>query len=231
MKRKADQFEIFATKTPVDRDALNLFVIKGYPAASSCPLPIALGKDPVVRPNISRFPKILSQTTVVLLVPVSIAAILLQRTPQTTTALVKVLAVFVADLSARLAASVLAALFEARVQVGADDAFVELRAANVLHTVKGVLVGKVFDKAEAAGGLVEAVQAHDQALDLAALAEELVDLLLGGEEGEVADVEGGGVCQRVLGGLLGFVVGRFTVVLVIVASVAVMAAAFVELQG
>jgi hypothetical protein len=36
---------------------------------------------------------------------------------------------------------------------------------------------------------VEAVEAHDQALDAAALAEELVDLLFGRVEGEVADVE------------------------------------------
>ena len=53
----------------------------------------------------------------------------------------------------------------------------------------------VLDKAEAAGRLVEAVQAHDQALDAAAFAEELVDLLLGRVEGEVADVEGCGVLQ------------------------------------
>lgn len=47
----------------------------------------------------------------------------------------------------------------------------------------------VLDKAEAAGRLVEAVQAHDQALDAAALAEQLVNLFLRGVEGEVADVE------------------------------------------
>jgi hypothetical protein len=57
----------------------------------------------------------------------------------------------------------------------------------------------VLDKAEAAGRLVEAVEAHDQALDAAALAEELVDLLFGGVEGEVADVEGCGVLELVDG--------------------------------
>ena len=55
----------------------------------------------------------------------------------------------------------------------------------------------VFDEAEAAGGLLEAIQAHDEALDLTTLGEELVDLLLGGVEGEVADVEGGGVGELV----------------------------------
>lgn len=57
----------------------------------------------------------------------------------------------------------------------------------------------VLDEAEAAGGFVEAVQAHDQALDAAALAEELVDLLLGRVEGEVADVERCGVLELVDG--------------------------------
>jgi len=46
---------------------------------------------------------------------------------------------------------------------------------------------------------MEAVEAHDQALDAAALAEELVDLLLGRVEGEVADVEGCGVLELVDG--------------------------------
>ena len=53
----------------------------------------------------------------------------------------------------------------------------------------------VLDEAEAAGRLVEAVQPHDQPLDAAALAEELVDLLLRRVEGQVADVEGRGVLQ------------------------------------
>lgn len=60
-------------------------------------------------------------------------------------------------------------------------------------------MGVVLDEAEAARGLLEAIKAHDEALDLAALAEELVDLLLGGVEGEVADVERGGVFELVFG--------------------------------
>jgi hypothetical protein len=58
---------------------------------------------------------------------------------------------------------------------------------------------------------LEAVEAHDEALDLAALAEELVDLLLGGVEGEVADVEGAGVLELVFGLRGGFAVERLVV--------------------
>ena len=68
-------------------------------------------------------------------------------------------------------------------------------------------MGVVFDEAEAAWGLVEAVEAHDEAFDFAAFGEELVDLLFccvegaafegvlagggrGGEgDGQVANVE------------------------------------------
>ena len=46
---------------------------------------------------------------------------------------------------------------------------------------------------------MEAVQAHDQALDAAAFAEELVDLLLGRVEGEVADVQRRRVFELVFG--------------------------------
>lgn len=70
----------------------------------------------------------------------------------------------------------------------------------------------VLDEAEATGRLLEAVEAHDEALDLAALAEELVDLLLGGVEGEVADVEGCGVLELVFG------FGRFGAVELVVAG-------------
>lgn len=60
-------------------------------------------------------------------------------------------------------------------------------------------MGVVFDKAETAGGLLETVKTHDQALDLAALGEELVDLFFGRVEGEVADVEGSCVLEFVFG--------------------------------
>ena len=117
-----------------------------------------------------------------------------------TAALVKVLTILVSNLTTRLASAVLPSLLKARVQVGADDALVQLGASNVLHAVEGVLVGVVLDEAEAAGRLVEPVQPHDEPLDLSALAKELVDLLLGCVERKVADVEGGGILERV-GGL------------------------------
>lgn len=61
----------------------------------------------------------------------------------------------------------------------------------------------VLDEAEAAGRLSEAIEAHDEALDLANLAEELVDLLFCGVEGTVRGVSGGargewaGLCDGV----------------------------------
>ena len=82
---------------------------------------------------------------------------------------IKLLTVLVSDLTTALSTTVLSALVEALVKIGTDDALVELCAANVLQAVESVLVGVVLDKAETARGLLEAVQAHDQALDFAAL--------------------------------------------------------------
>ncbi len=65
---------------------------------------------------------------------------------------------------------ILPAFLEARVQVGSDDALIQLGAANVLHAVQRVLMRVVFDEAESARRLVEAVEAHYQPLDLAASA-------------------------------------------------------------
>lgn len=59
-------------------------------------------------------------------------------------------------------------------------------------------MGVILDEAESAGRLVEPVEAHDEPLDFAALGEELVDLLLGRVEGEVADVQRRGVFQGVV---------------------------------
>lgn len=63
-------------------------------------------------------------------------------------------------------------------------------------------MGKVFDEAKATGRLVESVQSHDQPLDLAALAKQLVDLFLGREERQVANVEGSRIGERVFRRLL-----------------------------
>jgi hypothetical protein len=125
--------------------------------------------------------------------------VLVDGAPVATPARVILGPVLIAHLPAALAPSILPSLRKALVQVRANDALVQLRAANVLHAVQRILVCVVLDEAEAARCLLEAVQAHDQALDLAALGEELVDLLLGGVEGEVADVERGRVAQLVFG--------------------------------
>jgi hypothetical protein len=107
--------------------------------------------------------------------------------------------VLIPNLPTTLTPSILPALGKALVQIRADNALIELGAANVLHAVERVLVCVVLDKAEATGRLLEAVQPHDEALDLTAFAEELVYLLLGRVEGEVADVEGRGVFELVFG--------------------------------
>ena len=107
--------------------------------------------------------------------------------------------VLVSNLSTTLAPTILPALGEALIQIRANNALVQLGAANVLHAVERILVGVVLDEAEAARRLLEAVEAHDEALNLAALAEELVYLLLGGVEGEIADVESGCVLELIFG--------------------------------
>lgn len=105
--------------------------------------------------------------------------------------------VFIAHLPARLATTVLSALSKSFIEIRPDNALVQLGAANVLHAVERILVRVVLDEAESTGRLLEAVEAHYQALDFAALGEEFVDLLLGGVEGEVADVEGCGVFELI----------------------------------
>jgi hypothetical protein len=119
--------------------------------------------------------------------------------------------VLIPHLPTALTTAILPALREALVQIRPNDALIELRSANVLHAVERVLVCVVLDEAEAAGRLLEAVKPHDEALDLAAFAEQLVYLLLGRVEGEVADVERGCVFELVFG------LGRRLAVLVVVA--------------
>lgn len=164
------------------------------------------------------------------LLPQSIPPIrILQRPAQPASALIKVLAVLVSDLPTRATPAVLPAFLEAWVQVGADDALVQLGAADVLEAVERVLVGKVLDEAEAARGLVEPIQPHYESLDLAALAEQLVHLLLGREEREVTHVERRRVCEGVLLGRLLLGLGVSVAVLAAIAGFSVVAAALVEL--
>lgn len=87
----------------------------------------------------------------------------------TSSARVKLFTVLISDLTTALSTTILPALVEALIEIGTDDALVELCAANVLEAVESVLVSVVLDKAETTGSLLETVKTHDQALDLAAL--------------------------------------------------------------
>lgn len=100
--------------------------------------------------------------------PILLLMVLVDGASITAATRIILVAVLVADLASGLSTAILPALGKALVEIGADDAFVELCAANVLHAVEGVLVGVVLDEAEAAGSLLEAVEAHDEALNLAA---------------------------------------------------------------
>ena len=63
---------------------------------------------------------------------------------------------------------VLATLFKSGIQIGSDNSLVQLGTSNVFHAVESILMGVVFDEAEPAGGFVESIEAHDEALNLAA---------------------------------------------------------------
>ena len=80
----------------------------------------------------------------------------------------------------------------APVEVYADDALVQRGAAQVLDAVLCSRPCAVLDEAETARRERVAVQAHDDAPERAAGAEELVDLLLAGVERQVAHIHGAG---------------------------------------
>lgn len=122
----------------------------------------------------------------------------LDHPSETAPARVELFPVFVSDLSAGPTSSILSTLREALVEIRPDDPLIQLGAADVLQAVQRVLVGVVFDEAEAARRLREPIEAHHEALDLAAGAEERVDLLLGRVEAEVAHVQRRRVRELVL---------------------------------
>ena len=64
--------------------------------------------------------------------------------------------------------------------------------------MRSIVVLISLDETEATGSPLELVQAHDHPLHLAALAEELVDLLLRGVEAHVANIESGSLSQQTL---------------------------------
>jgi len=63
---------------------------------------------------------------------------------------------------------VLAPFVESFVQIRAYDPLVQLRTSNVLHAIKGILMGVIFNKAESAWGFLIPIQTHNQALDFTA---------------------------------------------------------------
>mmetsp|Transcript_67027 Transcript_67027/g.179365 ORF Transcript_67027/g.179365 Transcript_67027/m.179365 type:complete len:221 (-) Transcript_67027:148-810(-) len=96
----------------------------------------------------------------------------------------------VPPLVASLAAPKLPALADPRVPVDSYRPVVEGRLVEQVDRLSGLLVGRELHKAEATGRLLVLVEAHDDALDLPTLPEELIYLLLAREERQVADVQG-----------------------------------------
>ena len=74
----------------------------------------------------------------------------------------------VSDLATRLASSILSTFQEAGIEIGSDQTLVELGTSNVLQAVQRILVCIVFDEAEAAGGFLESVEAHNNPFDFTA---------------------------------------------------------------
>lgn len=109
-----------------------------------------------------------------------------------------ILVELVADLAARLAPAELPARLEAEVPVDADLPTIDDLQVEAVDCLLSLLPGGVLDEAEATRSLLSLVQTHDQAHDLAALAEELHQLALIGEEGQVAHVEGRRLAETIL---------------------------------
>ena len=80
----------------------------------------------------------------------------------------------------------------APVKVDAHVALVQTRAVQVLDALLRVAAAAILDEAEAARRLLVLVKAHYDAVQRPALAEQLVDLLLGCVERQVAHVHCGG---------------------------------------
>ena len=124
--------------------------------------------------------------------------LLLDDLAVTSSAAVEICPVLISDLAPGLAAAILSPLNEPRVPVSPDDPVVQPGAVDVPQRVLRVLSAVILDKTEAAGRPLELVQAHHHPLDLAAHPKQLVDLLLCGVEGHVADIQGGGLVQQPL---------------------------------
>lgn len=91
--------------------------------------------------------------------------------------------VFVSHLAAWFAPAVLSTLDESGIPVHANDSVVQPGAVDVAHRIFGIISQIVFDETEAARRLLEFVQAHYDATNVAAPGEQLMDLFFGSVEG------------------------------------------------
>ncbi|RUP46831.1 hypothetical protein BC936DRAFT_146473 [Jimgerdemannia flammicorona] len=132
---------------------------------------------------------LLDRLVVLLLLPLSLLLQLLpnQMSPPTTPGIV-LLPILVPHLPTAPTTTVLSTFPEAWIQICTDDTLVEFSAIDVLHTVESVGAVVVSSVWKPARRLLVPIQPHDDTLDLATFGEQLVDLLLGGVEGQVADI-------------------------------------------
>ena len=107
-----------------------------------------------------------------------------------------VVSVLITNLTTRPATTELSTLLEAGVPIGTNLSIVQFGAVHVAHRIAGTLAGRVLDKAKAARRLPDSIQTDHHAIDLAALGEQLVDLLFGRVERQVAHVQGGRLEQH-----------------------------------
>lgn len=97
---------------------------------------------------------------------------------------------FVPDLAARSPPPKLPPVLEPGIKINPNESLVQLHPIQQLLGLQRLPPRLKLDKAESAGSLAMAIEPHDDAPDGPALGKELVDLLLGGVEGQVSDVEG-----------------------------------------
>ena len=109
---------------------------------------------------------------------------------------IKVQPILIANLPAALTAPILSPLDESRVSIEADLAVVQLHAVQVADGRLGVVDCVVLDETEATWSFLELVKAHHNTLYLASAVEKVVDLCLGGEVGQIADVEAARLFDR-----------------------------------
>lgn len=95
------------------------------------------------------------ESVIVIIVP------LLQGPADSTSPLVKVLAILISYLAAALTPTILPALLESRIQIRPNDSFVKLRAPNVLHAIQRILMRVILYEAEPTGCLLKPIEAHD----------------------------------------------------------------------